>query len=55
MIVTKLVKLFHPRAQPHELRRRSHSLYVAIAVGIIGALLVAGILYWAHYSDRFRL
>jgi hypothetical protein len=52
--MTKLLKLFHPHAQPHELRRHLHALYVAIAVGIVGALLVAGILYWVQCGDRFR-
>jgi hypothetical protein len=52
--MTKLAKLLLPHAQPHELRRRVHALYLAIGFGVIGAILVAGILYWMHYGDRFR-
>jgi hypothetical protein len=52
--MTKLAKLFLPHAQPHELRRRVHALYFAIGFGVIGAILVAGILYWMYYGDRFR-
>ena len=52
--MTKLVKLFHPHAQPYELRRHTKALYMAIAAGILGALLAAGILYWVQYSEKFR-
>jgi len=55
MIVTKLIKLFHSHAQSQEVRRQLRAFYVAIGVGIVVALLVAGILYWLQYSDRFRV
>jgi len=49
----RLVKLLHSTAQRQELRRHVRALYVAIAIGILVAMVVGGIIYLAYDSPRF--
>lgn len=51
--MTRIVKLLHPGAQRHEVRRQVRALYFALLGGIVTALLVAGFLYWMYSSGRF--
>ena len=49
-----LAKLLHPKAPSHEVRRHARAYYLALALGLVVAALVAGMIYWIYNADRFR-
>jgi heme/copper-type cytochrome/quinol oxidase subunit 4 len=49
----QLIKLLHPNAQGHEIRRHVRAFYFALAFGILISILVAGIIYLMYNSNRF--
>jgi hypothetical protein len=48
-------KMLFPHVQEPTRTRQVRALFLTLAIGVICASAVLGLIVWAYYSDRFRI